>query len=118
MKKAENKEESNSENNKQSENMKFLKDYEDVINNNKLNTFSAHDPNQIFRMLSNPRFLGSYHMKKSILNNNKSINNLLKGNLELKYAKSLRNIVFNPLTITLIILAILFNFLWIFYSLS
>jgi hypothetical protein len=118
MKKAENRKESKSENNSQTDDLNFLKDYEDIINNNKLNTFSTHDPNQFFRMLSNPRFLGSYHMKKSILNKNKNISNLLKGNLELKYTKSLRNVVFNPLTITLIILAILFNFLWIFYSLS
>ena len=118
MKKAENEKESKSENNIQKDDMTLLKDFENIINNNKLNTISAHDLNQFFRVLTHPRFLGSYHMKKAILNKNKNINNLLKGNLELKYTKSLRNIVFNPLTITLIILAILFNFFWIFYSLQ
>ena len=118
MKEAENRKELNSENNIINNKTNPLKDYEDLINNNKLNTFSNHNPNHFFRMLANPRFLGSYHMKKSILEKNKNITNLLKGNLELKYTKSLRNIVFNPLTITLIILALLFNFLWILYSLS
>lgn len=118
MKKAENKKEIKSENNIQTDEMNLLKDYEELINKNKLNTFYTHDPNQFFRMLSNPRFLGSYHMKKSILDKNKNVNNLLKGSLELKYTKSLRNIVFNPLTITLVILALLFNLIWILYSFS
>jgi len=117
-KKAENREGSEVKKDRSIDNTNFLEDYEDIINNNNLNTYSAHDPNQFFRMLANPRFIGSYHMKKSILNKNKNMNNLLKGNLELRYTKSLRNIVFNPITITLIILAVLFNFLWFFYSLS
>ncbi|TFG03097.1 MAG: hypothetical protein EU542_03230 [Promethearchaeota archaeon] len=118
MKKAEIKKESNIENKKLIDNTNFLEDYEDLINSNKLSTFSTHNPNQFFRSLANPRFLGSYHMKKSILNKNKNINNILKGNLELRYTKSLRSIVFNPITITLIILAVLFNFLWFIYTLS
>jgi hypothetical protein len=100
------------------ENMNILGDFEDNINNNKLNSFSIQDPNKFFRSLSTPRFLGSYHMKEALYNRNTTINNLLKGNLELKYTKSLRSIVFNPLTITLIIAAVLFNFLWLIYTLS
>jgi len=101
---------------KQQGNVKLLENYEDIINNNKLNYFSTIDPNQFFRNLSTPRFLGSYHMKKSLFNKYAHINNMLKGNLELRYTKSLRSIILNPITITLIILAVLFNFLWLFYS--
>jgi len=115
MKKAENKEESKNQNDNWTESINYLENYEDIINNNKINTFSAQDPNQFFRKLANPRFLGSYHMKEQQLNKNKNIDALLKGNLELRYTKSLRSIVFNPLTIILIILAMLFNFLWFFF---
>ena len=118
MKKAENKEESKNENDKWTESINYLENYEDIINNNKINTLSAQDPNQFFRKLANPRFLGSYHMKEQLLNKNKNIDTLLKGNLELRYTKSLRSIVFNPLTIILIILAMLFNFLWFLSNLS
>jgi hypothetical protein len=96
----------------------FLEDYEDVINKGRLNTFSVDDPNRFFHSLANPRFLGSYHMKRSILNKDTNINNLFKGNLQLKYLKSLRSIIFNPLTIALIILAVIFNFLWLFFTLT
>jgi hypothetical protein len=99
-------------------NVNFLEDYEDVINKGKLNTFSVDDPNRFFHSLANPRFLGSYHMKRSMLNKNTNINNLFKENLQLKYIKSLRSIIFNPLTIALIILAVLFNFFWLFYTLT
>ncbi len=118
MKKVDNRKDSKIEADKVLDNANILEDYEDIINNNKLNSFSIQDPNKFFRNLSTPRFLGSYHMKKALYNKNTTISNLLKGNLELKYTKSLRNIVFNPLTIALIILAVLFNFLWLIYTFS
>ena len=105
------------QNKKESKDMKQLENYEDLINNSKLNYFSSVNPNQFIKSLSSPRFLGSYHMNRSVTNTFSHINDLLKGNLEIKYTKSLRNIIFNPVTVTLIIFAVLFNFLWIFYSL-
>jgi hypothetical protein len=108
----------NNEKDPKTDDVNFLEDYEDIINKGRLNTFSINDPNRFFHSLANPRFLGSYHMKKSILNKNTNINNLIKGNLQLKYSKSLRSIIFNPLTIALIILWVLFNFFWLFFALT
>jgi hypothetical protein len=110
MKEKNNAEELNTQNAGESKHGKFLEDYEEILNSNKLNYISETDPNQFFRNLSHPRFLGSYHMKKSDLNNS-----ILKENLDLKDSKSLRSIVFNPITIALIVLALLFNFLWLFF---
>jgi len=104
----------NNQNEKCLDYKKVSDNYEDIINNNKLNSFSNYDFNKSFKNLATPSFLGSYHMKKSLLNKETPINHLLKGNLELKYTKSLRNVIFNPITITLIILALLFNFFWFF----
>lgn len=93
----------------------ILRDYEDLINNNKLNFLPSDDPTATLKNLSRPRFLGSYHLRESIENPKyKQIQNLLKGNLELKYAKSFRSLLFNPLTIALIIIALAFNLLWLF----
>ncbi len=114
MKKADNGKNSKIE----ADNPNILEDYEEIINESRFNSFSIQDPNKFFHNLSTPRFLGSYHMKKELYNKNKTINNLIKGNLELKYRKSLRSIVFNPLTIALIILAALFNFFWLIYIFS
>ena len=62
--------------------------------------------------LSNPKFLGSIHLKKGINSNYDSIESLLRGEYELKLTKSLKNMVLNPITITLIILALIFNIVW------
>ena len=91
---------------------RIIKDYEDVINNQRLNSLDSFNPNAIIKKLSTPRFLGSYHLKEDINPKFKPLNNLVKGDFNLKYAKSLRSVVFNPITIVLITLALIFNIFW------
>lgn len=57
--------------------------------------------------ISRPKFLGSIHLKNDTNINNHSVVNLLKGELEGRLTKSL-----NPITKTLIILALVFNIIW------
>ena len=92
-----------------------LEDYEDVLNNNKLRLFPTTNYNDRLKNLSNPRFLGSYHMKEDINPKYKSFSTLMKGDLEVKYAKALRNAFINPITIALIVIALIFNVLWFFF---
>ena len=93
----------------------FIKDYEDVLNSNKLRFFPSSDYNKQLKSLNNPRFLGSYHLKEENTPKYNSIKTLIKGDLELKYAKALRSTLINPVTIALIIIALLFNILWFFF---
>lgn len=93
----------------------FIKDYEDVLNSNKLRFFPSNDYNRQLKNLNNPRFLGSYHLKEENTPKYNSIKALIKGDLELKYAKALRSTLINPVTIALIIIALLFNILWFFF---
>ncbi len=92
-----------------------IKDYEDVLNNNKLHLFPASDYNSRLKSLTSPRFLGSYHMKEDMNPKYKTFNTLLKGDLEIKYSKALRSTLINPITIALIIIALVFNILWFFF---
>ncbi|MFX0048088.1 MAG: hypothetical protein ACFE8G_07955 [Candidatus Hermodarchaeota archaeon] len=92
-----------------------IKDYEDILNNNKLHLFPTIDYNSHLKSLITPRFLGSYHMKEQINPKYKTINTLLKGDLEVKYAKALRSTLINPVTIALIVIALIFNVLWFFF---
>ena len=62
--------------------------------------------------LSRPRFLGSIHLKNNANPSFKHIENLIDKDLNLKMTKSLRNTILNPVTKTLIILAIIFNIFW------
>jgi len=93
----------------------FIKDYEDVLNSNKLRFFPSTDYNRQLKSLNNPRFLGSYHLKEENTPRYNSIKTLIKGDLEIKYAKALRSTLINPVTIALIIIALLFNILWFFF---
>ncbi|MFW9897654.1 MAG: hypothetical protein ACFFDO_00135 [Candidatus Thorarchaeota archaeon] len=80
----------------------------------KLNLLSSEALENSIKNLTNPRFLGSIHMKNLRPNTNfSSIENLLKGELELKINKSLKNTIFNPIAKILIILMITFNIIWI-----
>jgi len=90
----------------------LIKDYEEIINNNKLNLLGSADPNAIIKSLSKPRFLGSYHLKEDINPNFKPLNNLIKGELDYRYTKSLKSTIFNPITIILIVVFLIFNILW------
>jgi len=94
-------------------NVKSLKTFEVELNSQKLSPFTS-SLNETLKNLSVPRFLGSYHLKEAINPKFKSIDNILRGNFQLKYTKSLRNVIFNPITITLIIIALAFNLFWLF----
>ncbi len=93
----------------------FIKDYEDVLNSNKLRLFPSLDYNKQLKRLNNPRFLGSYHLKEENTPRYKTLNVLLKGDRDVKYAKAMRSTIINPVTIALIIIALLFNILWFFF---
>jgi hypothetical protein len=92
-----------------------LKNYEDILNNNKLHLFPTTDYNSRLKNLTSPRFLGSYHMKEDTNPKYKTFKTLLKGDLEAKYSKALRSTLINPITIALIVIALLFNILWFFF---
>ncbi|MHA1670742.1 MAG: hypothetical protein ACTSV5_09200 [Promethearchaeota archaeon] len=95
------------------EDSRIIDDYEELINNNKLNWFNSNDPNNIIKQLRNPRFLGSYHLKQEIGSKFKPVDKLLQGNLRLKQEKSLKSTLFNPLSVGLMILAFAFNLFWL-----
>lgn len=92
-----------------------IKDYEDILNNNKLHLFPTSDYNSHLKTLTNPRFLGSYHLKEGTDSKYKTFSTLMKGDLDVKYAKALRSTLINPVTIALIIIALIFNVLWFFF---
>ena len=67
----------------------------------------------IIKNLSNPRFLGSFHMKKETSSNNDSVENLIESELKLKMTRSLKNTLINPITKILIISALVSNIIWL-----
>jgi len=75
--------------------------------------FSSDALSNSINNLSKPRFLGSIHMNKELVNNFGSVGNLLNGELEMKLNKSLKNTLFNPITKFLILLTIIFNLVWL-----
>ena len=109
------------DNNRKKENKKeliktrTLEDYEDILNNNKLHLFPTVDYNSRLKNLARPRFLGSYHMKEETNPKYNAFNTLLKGDLDVKYAKALRSALINPVTIALLVIALIFNVLWFFF---
>lgn len=98
-----------------SDEVKIIQNYEEEFNSKaRINPFRTAGFNNIIKNLSTPRFLGSYHLKEAVNPQFKPIENLLRGDLQLKYSKSLKNIVFNPITITLIVIALIFNLFMLF----
>ncbi len=93
----------------------IIRDYEDNLNNNKLNLFPTSNHNAHLKSLTKPQFLGSYHLKEAINSRYKSVNTLLKGDIDVKYARALRNTIINPVSIALIIIALVFNVMWFFF---
>jgi hypothetical protein len=91
-----------------------INDYEEILNQNKLLIHPLNNPIKNLKNLTTPRFLGSYHLKQEIDPKYDAFNKILKGDLEIKYAKALRTAMFNPITIILIIAALIFNILWFF----
>ena len=82
---------------------------------NKINLLSTSEINTFIKNLSKPQFLGSIHLSKENNPNYRSIDELLKGQLELKLSKSLKNPFLNPITRYLIYVMILFNLLWLLF---
>jgi len=107
--------ESNNKSKKVPDKPHVIRDYEDILNNNKLNLFPTSNHNAHLKSLTKPQFLGSYHLKEAINSKYNPINTLLKGDLDVKYAKALRSTILNPVTIALIIIALVFNFMWLFF---
>jgi len=92
----------------------FSKEFEE-LGQKKLSLLSSEALDNSIKNLTRPTFLGSIHMKNMYPNTNfSSIENILKGQLELKINKSLKNATLNPITKVLIILMVLFNIVWIF----
>ncbi|MFX1364504.1 MAG: hypothetical protein ACFFCE_19520 [Promethearchaeota archaeon] len=69
----------------------------------------------IIKNLSNPRFLGSIHMKKETMHNSNLVDNLVESELKSKMSHSIKNSLFNPVTKILILLALIFNIFWILF---
>ena len=80
----------------------------------KYGSLSSDYLSELIKNLSRPKFLGSIHLKNDTNNYNRSVDNLLRGELEGKLTKSLKNAFLNPITKTLIILALVFNIVWFF----
>jgi len=91
----------------------FSKEFEE-LGQKKLSLLSSDALDNSIKNLTRPTFLGSIHMKNMYPNTNfSSIENILKGQLELKINKSLKNATLNPITKVLIILMVIFNIVWI-----
>jgi len=104
------------DNDKKIQDPKVLEDFEELLNKNRLDFLGTTNPNKIVKSLTSPRFLGSYHLKTDINPRFKSFERIMKGEIDLKSTKALRSIVFNPLTITLIIIAFAFNLFLLFFT--
>ncbi|KKM79502.1 hypothetical protein LCGC14_1349300 [marine sediment metagenome] len=91
--------------------MKESENIENFLRKDKKKFFSDN-LNYAIKNLLNPRFLGSIHLKKNSNPSLKNVENLLANDLDLKLTRSLKNTFLNPVTKTLIILAILFNLFW------
>ncbi len=74
--------------------------------------FFSDNLNYAIKNLSNPRFLGSIHLKNYSNPTLKNVENFFDNELDLKLTRSLRNTLVNPVTKTLFILAIVFNIFW------
>ncbi len=90
----------------------FNKEVEEKVT---INLLSSKELDNAIKNISRPRFLGSIHLNKDYLNPNyniSSVDNLLRGELELKVNKSLKNTISNPVTKALIVSMIVFNLVW------
>jgi len=66
----------------------------------------------IISNISNPKFVGSIHLKKEMNPNYHQVKELLASEHELNLTHSLKNTMFNPITKILILSAIIFNLIW------
>ncbi|MFX1573165.1 MAG: hypothetical protein ACFFB0_10485 [Promethearchaeota archaeon] len=68
--------------------------------------------NHLIQNLSNPRFLGSIHLKKELNPSYSKVKDFIINQNELKMTRTLKKAMFNPITKILIISAIIFNIIW------
>ncbi|MFX1316752.1 MAG: hypothetical protein ACFE9T_12885 [Promethearchaeota archaeon] len=97
---------------KSKKNIDFDKVSKDGRTFDKYGSLSSDYLSEQIKKLSKPNFLGSIHLKDALNANNNAVDNLLKSELELKLAKSLKNTFLNPITKTLITLTLIFNIIW------
>ena len=96
--------------------MKDLKD-QNAGSVNKSKFLPSNNLASRIKNLSHPRFLGSIHLRNEEMNPMyNQVKSLIANENELKLNKSLRNTLFNPITKVLIILAALFNVIWVLSS--
>ncbi|MFX1297441.1 MAG: hypothetical protein ACFFD2_21640 [Promethearchaeota archaeon] len=81
---------------------------------NRKNFVPSNYLNQLIQNLSNPRFLGSIHLKKELNPNYSQVKDFITNQNELTMTKTLKNAISNPITKILIISAIIFNIFWFF----
>lgn len=86
-----------------------LKEYNSL---HRSNFIPSNNLAQNIKNLSNPRFLGSIHLKEELNPNYSHIKDLIANERDLKLTSSLMNTLLNPITKILIISAILFNLIW------
>jgi Fe2+ transport system protein B len=73
---------------------------------------ASNNLEQSIKNFSKPHFIGSYHLDKSHYRKNSAFTRLMSDELQIKVNKSIKSVVFNPVTKILIIIAILFNIFW------
>ncbi|MBD3197548.1 MAG: hypothetical protein GF317_21015 [Candidatus Lokiarchaeota archaeon] len=81
--------------------------------NFRINLLSSKDLNNFIKNLSTPNFLGSIHLREKPNQKMSSVDNLMKGELETKLSKAVKNSFFNPITKILILSMIIFNIIWL-----
>ena len=85
------------------------KEYSSV---NRKNLIPFNNMSHLINNLSNPKFLGSIHLKKEMIPNYHQVKDLIATERELNLTRSLKNTIFNPITKILILSAIIFNLIW------
>ena len=85
------------------------KEYSSV---NRKNFIPFNNIAHLINNISNPKFLGSIHLKKEMNPNYHQVKDLLANEHELNLTQSLKNTIFNPITKILILSAIIFNLIW------
>ncbi|MCK4379831.1 MAG: hypothetical protein KAW51_01755 [Candidatus Lokiarchaeota archaeon] len=89
--------------------------FEDLPLLNKNPLLTSNNLDNIIKNLSKPRFMGSIHMKKETRINSNLVENLIESELKSKMTNSIKNTIFNPVTKILIMLAIIFNLVWLLF---
>ena len=91
------------------------RDSEEFIKHSpRIKSLSSYDLNNFIKNLSHPNFLGSIHLSKEAMSPfNRTVENMMKGELDIKMNKSLKNSFLNPITLSLIFIAIIFNMVFI-----